>query len=121
MTTDGLDLATMIMGLGGGLAIFLYGMRKMTDSLKTVAGGRLKDLLSKLATNRFTGVLSGALITSIIQSSSVTTVMVVQYQVAIELVDNIKRIHSLARRIAKVMIDLHAPGMTVSEPVLPSE
>lgn len=79
MDSASLDVISMIMGLGGGLALFLYGMRKMTESLKTVAGGRLKDVLSKLTTNRFTGALSGALITSIIQSSSVTTVMVVGF------------------------------------------
>ena len=74
-----LDLATMITGLGGGLALFLYGMRKMSEALKTVAGPGLKDVLSRLTTNRFTGALSGALITAVIQSSSVTTVMVVGF------------------------------------------
>ena len=74
-----LDLVAMITGLGGGLALFLYGMRKMTESLKTVAGAKLKDVLAKLTTNRFTGALSGALITAVIQSSSVTTVMVVGF------------------------------------------
>ena len=74
-----LDLLAMTMGLGGGLALFLYGMRKMSDALKTVAGARLKDVLGRLTTNRFTGALSGAMITAIIQSSSVTTVMVVGF------------------------------------------
>jgi Na+/phosphate symporter len=73
------ELATMITGLGGGLALFLYGMRKMTEALKTVAGPGLKDVLAKLTTNRFTGALPGALITAVIQSSSVTTVMVVGF------------------------------------------
>ena len=66
-------LASMIPGLGGGLALFLYGMRKMTEALKTVAGAGLKDFLARLTTNRFTGALSGALITDVVQSSSVTT------------------------------------------------
>lgn len=74
-----LDFIAMITGLGGGLALFLYGMRKMTEALKTVAGARLKDVLAKLTTNRFTGAFSGALITAVIQSSSVTTVMVVGF------------------------------------------
>ena len=74
-----LDLPTMITGLGGGLALFLYGMRKMTDALKTVAGAGLKDVLARLTTNRLTGALSGAFITAVIQSSSVTTVMVVGF------------------------------------------
>ena len=69
----------MITGLGGGLALFIYGMRKMTEALKTVAGVKLKDVLARLTTNRFTGALSGALITAVIQSSSVTTVMVVGF------------------------------------------
>ena len=78
-TTSTLDVGAILLGLGGGLAIFLYGMRKMTESLKTVAGSQLKDVLERVATNRYTGALSGALVTSIIQSSSVTTVMVVGF------------------------------------------
>lgn len=74
-----LDVGTILLGLGGGLALFLYGMRKMTEALKTVAGARLKDVLALLTTNRFTGALSGALVTAVIQSSSVTTVMVVGF------------------------------------------
>jgi phosphate:Na+ symporter len=78
-TTSALHFGSMITGLVGGLAMFLYGMRKMTDALKTVAGSGMKDVLAKITTNRFTGVFSGALITSIIQSSSVTTVLVVGF------------------------------------------
>ena len=74
-----LDIGAILLGLGGGLALFLYGMRKMTEALKTVAGARLKDVLAFLTTNRFTGALSGALVTAVIQSSSVTTVMVVGF------------------------------------------
>ncbi len=74
-----LHVPAMITGLGGGLALFLYGMRKMTEALKTVAGAGLKDVLARLTTNRFTGALSGALITAVVQSSSVTTVMVVGF------------------------------------------
>ena len=79
MSESTLDLPTMITGLGGGLALFLYGMRKITDALKTVAGAGLKDVLARLTTNRFTGALSGAFITAVIQSSSVTTVMAVGF------------------------------------------
>ncbi|MDE0242127.1 MAG: Na/Pi cotransporter family protein [bacterium] len=74
-----LDIGAILVGLGGGLALFLYGMRKMTEALKTVAGARLKDVLARIATNRFTGAASGALVTATIQSSSVTTVMVVGF------------------------------------------
>jgi len=65
--------------LGGGLALFLYGMRRMTESLKTVAGSGMKNLLARLTTNRFTAAFAGALITAVIQSSSVTTVLVVGF------------------------------------------
>ena len=74
-----LNYLAIITGLAGGLAFFLYGMRKMTDALKTVAGGGMKTLLSKLTTNRFTGAFAGALVTAVIQSSSITTVLVVGF------------------------------------------
>ena len=67
----------MIVGLLAGLAVFLYGMKIMSDALQRSAGGRMKKLLEALTTNRFLGVLVGATITAIIQSSSATTVMVV--------------------------------------------
>ncbi len=63
----------------GGLAIFLYGMGLMTDGLKLVAGSGLRTLLARLTRNRFSGVLTGAGITAVIQSSSVTTVLVVGF------------------------------------------
>ena len=75
----GLDLGLLIMGLFGGLALFLYGMDKMSDALKAVAGGKLKQVLATLTTNRWTGALTGALVTAVIQSSSVTTVLVVGF------------------------------------------
>lgn len=65
--------------LGGGLALFLYGMRRMTESLKTVAGGGMKNLFSRLTTNRFTAATAGAVVTAVIQSSSVTTVLLVGF------------------------------------------
>ena len=74
-----LELFTMAMGLLGGLAIFLFGMEQMADALKALAGARLKDLLARLTTNRFTGALTGAAVTAIIQSSSVTTVLTVGF------------------------------------------
>ena len=77
--SNGLQIGALITGLGGGLALFLYGMRKMTEALKTVAGGGMKTLLARLTTNRFTAALAGLLITAVTQSSSVTTVMVVGF------------------------------------------
>lgn len=70
---------TSIMGLLGGLALFLYGMQMMSSGLEAAAGNRMKVILEKLTANRFVGVLVGALITAVIQSSSATTVMVVGF------------------------------------------
>ena len=67
------------MGLFGGLALFLYGMDKMAEALKAVAGERMKSILAKLTSNRFIGAVTGAFVTAVIQSSSVTTVMVVGF------------------------------------------
>jgi phosphate:Na+ symporter len=74
-----LDIGVLITQLGGGLALFLFGMSQMTESLKTVAGTGMKNLLARLTANRFTGALAGAIITAVIQSSSVTTVLVVGF------------------------------------------
>ncbi|HYF81483.1 MAG TPA: Na/Pi cotransporter family protein [Clostridia bacterium] len=67
----------MIVALFAGLGLFLYGMKVMSDALQKSAGDRLKKLLEILTTNKFLGVIVGAVITGIIQSSSATTVMVV--------------------------------------------
>jgi phosphate:Na+ symporter len=69
----------MFMKLFGGLALFLFGMDQMSDSLKAVAGDRMKMILAKLTSNRFTGAATGAAVTAVIQSSSVTTVLVVGF------------------------------------------
>jgi phosphate:Na+ symporter len=66
-------------GLFGGLALFLYGMDVMTQALKSAAGDYMKDILGKLTRNRFVGVGMGAFVTAIIQSSSVTTVLLVGF------------------------------------------
>ena len=73
MTTE------MILGLIGGLALFLFGMNVMGDALEKKAGNRLKAILAKLTSNKFKGFLLGLGITAIIQSSSATTVMVVGF------------------------------------------
>ncbi len=67
----------MVIELFTGLAIFLYGMKIMSDALQKAAGGRMKDLLEFVTKNRLFAVFIGAAITAIIQSSSATTVMVV--------------------------------------------
>jgi phosphate:Na+ symporter len=67
------------LGLLGGLALFLYGMQMMSSGLEAAAGDRMKGILERLTANRFLGVLVGAVITAVIQSSSATTVMVVGF------------------------------------------
>jgi phosphate:Na+ symporter len=74
-----MDWWTMGMQLFGGLALFLFGMEQMADALKAVAGERMKVILAKLTTNRFMGAATGAFVTAVIQSSSVTTVLVVGF------------------------------------------
>jgi phosphate:Na+ symporter len=78
-TPTPLNPLAMGVGLLGGLALFLYGMEKMTDGLKAAAGEQMKVLLTKLTRNPVTGALTGALVTAVIQSSSVTTVLVVGF------------------------------------------
>ena len=68
-----------LLALLGGLALFLYGMHMMSAGLEQAAGDRMKAILEKLTSNPFLGVIVGAVITAIIQSSSATTVMVVGF------------------------------------------
>ena len=63
----------------GGLGMFIYGMKLMADGMQKKAGGRMKQFLGMLTSNRLMGVALGALITAIIQSSGATTVMVVGF------------------------------------------
>ncbi len=69
----------IIMTLLGGLGLFLYGMRVMSDSIEAFAGARLRGILEKLTTNRYMGIIVGLVFTGIIQSSSACTVMVVSF------------------------------------------
>ena len=78
-TTDSIKWFTLIVGLVGGLALFLFGMDLMTESLRLVVGNKARTVLEKLTANRFVGLLTGAGITAVIQSSSVTTVLVVGF------------------------------------------
>ena len=70
---------TDVLSLLGGLALFLYGMQMMSTGLEAAAGNKMKSILEKLTSNRIKGVLVGAVITAVIQSSSATTVMVVGF------------------------------------------
>ena len=69
------DVLTMI----GGLCLFLFGMNIMGQALEVSAGSNLRNILTKLTTNKYTGFITGLIITAIIQSSSATTVMVVGF------------------------------------------
>ena len=69
----------IVTGVFGGLGLFLYGMKLMSDGLENVAGEKLKGILEKITSNKVIGVLVGTIVTAIIQSSSATTVMVVSF------------------------------------------
>ncbi len=73
-----MDIFT-VLSLIGGLALFLYGMDLMGDSLKKLAGGKLESILARLTSTRWRGFLLGLVITAVIQSSSATTVMLVGF------------------------------------------
>ena len=68
-----------VLSLIGGLALFLYGMNVMGDGLAKTAGGKLEKILEKLTSTPIKGVILGAAVTGVIQSSSATTVMVVGF------------------------------------------
>lgn len=72
---DIFNLLTLI----GGLSLFLFGMTIMGQALERRAGGELRSLLGKFTTNKMAGLLTGAGVTTVIQSSSATTVMVVGF------------------------------------------
>jgi len=74
-----MDLIINIFSLVGSLALFLFGMKTMSEGLEKFAGDRLRSILSAMTKNRVMGVLTGILITALIQSSSATTVMVVSF------------------------------------------
>jgi phosphate:Na+ symporter len=73
------DWFYLVMALLGGLAMFLYGMEQMSDGLQSAAGDKLKDVLAGLTRNRFLGAITGAFVTAVLNSSSVTTVLVVGF------------------------------------------
>lgn len=93
--TSNLDWFALAMGLCGGLALFLYGLDQLSEGLKQAAGDSLKTLLTRLTSNRFLGALTGAVVTGILNSSSVTTVLVVGFVTA--------GVMSLAQSVAVIM------------------
>jgi phosphate:Na+ symporter len=78
MTND-INLMRMLGLLAGGLALFLFGLELMTGGLKAVAGASLEGALAKLTANRFVGLLSGAFVTAVLNSSTITTVLMVGF------------------------------------------
>ena len=68
-----------IISLVGALGLFLFGMKLMSEALQKVAGSKMRNILSAMTNNRLKGMLTGILVTTTIQSSSATTVMVVSF------------------------------------------
>ena len=79
VTSSTISWGLLIMNLLGGLALFLYGMSKMSDGMKKAAGDRMRNILAALTKNRVIALIVGAFVTMIIQSSSATTVMLVSF------------------------------------------
>jgi phosphate:Na+ symporter len=78
-TSSGLNLAFIVSQLAGGLALFLFGLQLLTEALKQLAGARLETVLGTLSANRFRGVLAGAGVTALLNSSTITTVLMVGF------------------------------------------
>lgn len=74
-----MSVLNVILGLMGGLGLFLYGMKLMSDGLEKAAGAKMRGVLEFFTKNRFVGMLVGVIFTAVIQSSSATTVMVVSF------------------------------------------
>ena len=73
------ELIVNLLSLLGSLGLFLFGMKTMSEGLEKFAGDRLRSILAAMTKNRFMGVLTGIIVTALIQSSSATTVMVVSF------------------------------------------
>jgi phosphate:Na+ symporter len=74
-----LNLVAMFGQLAAGLALFLFGLQLLTDGLKAIAGARLPAVLARMTSNRFKGVFAGAVITALLNSSTITTVLLVGF------------------------------------------
>lgn len=84
-----LDIFKMITGALAGLVLFLYGVTRMAEGLEAIAGDRAKELISKFTTNRYAGVATGAVATTILDSSSVTIIIVIA-MVSAELLSSVQ-------------------------------
>lgn len=92
-------------GMFGGLALFLYGLDQFSEGLKQAAGDTLKTQLTRLTANRFLGALTGAMVTGILNSTSVTTVLVVGFVTA--------SVMMLAQAVKAVAEKMAADGLRV--------
>ncbi len=117
-----IDWFNLGMGLFGGLALFLAGLDMLSEGLKKAAGNSLRTLLSKMTSNRLLGAITGAFITAVLNSKkeairdlseellaresrrlgSDQKEMLESARIEISLIDKMRRIHRLARRIAKI-------------------
>ena len=79
MDDESLALIPMLIGLAGGLALFLHGMTMMSNAMRSMAGSQLKTIMSRLAGNRLSALLTGAVVTAVVQSSSVTSVIAIGF------------------------------------------
>ena len=73
------NVLTAVLQILGALGVFLFGMKVMSEGIQKVGGGRMRQALATMTKNRFTGMLTGLVLTGIIQSSSATTVLVVSF------------------------------------------
>jgi phosphate:Na+ symporter len=108
MPDESFSLATMLIGLGGGLALFLHGMTMMSNAMRAMAGCQLKSIMARLAGNRLSALLTGIVITTVVQSSSVTSVIAIGFVSA--------GILSLAQALAVIMGA--AVGSTVTAQII---
>ena len=74
-----MEIVSAIVQMLGGLAMFLYGMALMSEGLQKSAGDRLRSFMAKMTSNSFKRVLTGTVVTCLVQSSSATTIMVVSF------------------------------------------
>lgn len=108
MDGDSFSLIPMLIGLAGGLALFLHGMTMMSDAMRAMAGCRLKSIMARLAGNRLSALLTGVAITTVVQSSSVTSVIAIGFVSA--------GILSLGQALAVIMGS--AVGSTVTAQII---
>lgn len=79
MISEILSISGQVLTLIGALGLFLYGMKLMSEALQKVAGDKMRQILAAMTNSRIKGVLTGILVTTTIQSSSATTVMIVSF------------------------------------------